>query len=211
MMFLLGSDAEAKACGRNRGAIWKGRTIQSRPFPLVSPPTSPRRPRTLHDGHPSSLRRRMSRAVTGRRPCLIGLPSCGRDSCPSQRRPRRATGPVHTLIAEPTADIVAHADRPELAALMPWMVKIDWMLELVFYTLGDMATHRLSIPRLTDVNLSGSGICFQTSRRLDPGDVLAVELILPPFSRFGHLRKSSGSLPLRMRDISTPSRLAFWR
>ena len=89
---------------------------------------------------------------------------------------------IHTLIAQPTFDLLARAQTPEVAALAPWLLKMDWMLELVLKTLRRMANDGLPVPQLTDVNISANGVRFRTSRPVQEGDRLALEMILPPFT-----------------------------
>jgi hypothetical protein len=88
---------------------------------------------------------------------------------------------IHTLLTQSTAEVLSRSASPELAALTPWLIKMDWMMELMLKTLRRMANDTLSVPRLTDVNISASGIRFASPRQFAVGDRLALEVILPPF------------------------------
>jgi PilZ domain len=89
---------------------------------------------------------------------------------------------IHALIAQSTADVLAHASTPEIASLGPWLLKMDWMMELVLKTLRRMANDGLTLPRMTEVNLSANGVRFRSASRIAEGDRVALEMILPPFT-----------------------------
>ncbi len=85
-------------------------------------------------------------------------------------------------IAKPTVDLLSRADDVlNGSPVVPWLRKIDWLLELTLKTLAKMNPGGIPIAQVTDVNISGGGIGFTTKRELQAGQDLAIKLILPPF------------------------------
>lgn len=90
---------------------------------------------------------------------------------------------VAAMIGKPTTELLAQMQGQEAQSiLIPWLVKIDWVLELMLRTLTRLAPDGIAMPSLTDVNVSGGGIRFLTPRRFTVYDHLELELILPPFA-----------------------------
>jgi hypothetical protein len=85
------------------------------------------------------------------------------------------------MINTPTAELLSQSSEVP-AVLLPWMMKIDWVLELLLRTLDRLAPQGIATPALTDVNVSGGGLRFKTTRRLAVLDQLEIEIILPPFA-----------------------------
>jgi hypothetical protein len=85
------------------------------------------------------------------------------------------------MINKPTTEVLSQGSEMP-SVLVPWMMKIDWVLELVLRTLDRLSPQGIATPALTDVNVSGGGIRFNTSRRLAVLDQLEIEIILPPFA-----------------------------
>jgi hypothetical protein len=65
--------------------------------------------------------------------------------------------------------------------VMPQLMKIDWALEIILKALARISPEAITLPRLTYVNISGNGICFDSPRSFRRGDGLEMRLILPPF------------------------------
>jgi len=87
------------------------------------------------------------------------------------------------MIRKPTAEFLSHGPAQALhAELVPWLMKIDWVLELMLRTLDRLAPAGIAAPALTEVNVSGGGMRFKTSRRFTVQDQLEMEIILPPFA-----------------------------
>lgn len=87
------------------------------------------------------------------------------------------------MIRKPSADLLQQGPAQELhSALVPWLMKIDWVLELMLRTLDRMAPEGIAAPVLTDVNVSGGGLRFKTARRFTVYDQLEMEIIIPPFA-----------------------------
>ena len=87
------------------------------------------------------------------------------------------------IVRKPTAEFLAQGSGQALhAELVPWLMKIDWVLELLLRTLDRIAPQGIAAPALTEVNVSGGGMRFKTSRRFTVQDHLEMEIILPPFA-----------------------------
>ena len=90
---------------------------------------------------------------------------------------------IATAVSKPTLDLLSRAGATLAESpLLPWVSKIDWMLETILKSLAKIQPGSVSIARLVEVNISAGGIGFVTPRRFEQGDVLAVRLILPPFT-----------------------------
>ncbi|WP_447977027.1 PilZ domain-containing protein [Candidatus Nitrospira bockiana] len=90
---------------------------------------------------------------------------------------------ITTFITKPTVDLLSHGHPTEAVSLLvPWLKKIDWVLEVVLQQLAHRNPGGMTLPRLTQVNLSGGGISFPASRPLEQGSELSIRLILPPFT-----------------------------
>lgn len=90
---------------------------------------------------------------------------------------------ISTFIAKPTEDLLAVAHpRDAESVLVPWLKKIDWVLESILQRLVRMSHEGIALPKRTDVNVSGGGISFTTSRRFQEKDQLDLRIILPPFT-----------------------------
>lgn len=103
-----------------------------------------------------------------------------------ETRPPRETvsdEEIANVILKPTADLLARLNHSgsQMTLVVPWLMKMDWALELVFKTLNQLAPGSLPLPQMTDVNVSASGLRFNSPRRFSEGDHLEVVLILPPF------------------------------
>lgn len=90
---------------------------------------------------------------------------------------------IATFIAKPTADLLVQAEPTAAeSSLVPWLMKIDWLLSLILTTLANMKPDAISLPELTEVILSPGGLAFETSQPIEVGDMLSISLVLPPFT-----------------------------
>lgn len=108
----------------------------------------------------------------------------GELSCPvSIPGDRAAEELISTFITKPTEDLLA-ATHPRDAdsLLVPWLKKIDWVLESILHRLIRVSKEGIALPKRTDVNVSGGGISFATARRFQEKDQLDLRVILPPFT-----------------------------
>lgn len=90
---------------------------------------------------------------------------------------------ITNFISKPTQDFLSrlqHEEKQE--SLVPWLMKIDWVLELVLQSMVRLAPHRIVIPKLKRVNISGGGIGFLAATQFSSGVHLALRLIIPPFT-----------------------------
>jgi hypothetical protein len=108
----------------------------------------------------------------------------GEMSCPvSIPGDRAAEEMIATFIRKPTEDLLAAAHSHDAeSTLVPWLKKIDWVLESILQRLVRMSKEGISLPKRTDVNLSGGGISFVIPRRFQEKDQLDLRIILPPFT-----------------------------
>ena len=90
---------------------------------------------------------------------------------------------IATAIAKPTIDLLAGAGETFAGSpLLPWVSKIDWMLETILKSLAKSHPGSIDIARLTNVDISAGGLGFNTPRLFQVDEVLVLRLILPPFS-----------------------------
>ena len=96
---------------------------------------------------------------------------------------RAAEDLIATFISKPTEDLLAAAPLDAAESVMvPWLKKIDWVLEAILRRLVHVSKEGVALPRLTSVNISGGGISFVSPRQFQEGDQLDLRLILPPFT-----------------------------
>ncbi|MCA1957954.1 MAG: PilZ domain-containing protein [Nitrospira sp.] len=90
---------------------------------------------------------------------------------------------IAAAVEKPTAELLARSgDALTQAALVPWIMKVDWLLEVLLKTLARAHPGCMELARVTNVNISGGGIGFVASQRFDAGDRLVLKVILPPFT-----------------------------
>ncbi|WP_447972133.1 PilZ domain-containing protein [Nitrospira sp. Kam-Ns4a] len=89
---------------------------------------------------------------------------------------------VAAFIGRPTAELLARAQGdPTAAPLVPWLMKLDWAIEVVIRALARINPDAVRLPGLCEVNVSGGGLRFLAPRPFRPGDRLALRFVLPPF------------------------------
>lgn len=108
----------------------------------------------------------------------------GEMSCPIVLPADRAAEElITTFITKSTEDLLAGAHpRDTESVLLPWLKKIDWVLEAILQRLVRVSKEGVALPKLTEVNISGGGISFAASRKFQEGDQLDLRVILPPFT-----------------------------
>jgi hypothetical protein len=90
---------------------------------------------------------------------------------------------IRVAVEKPTAELFARSgDDLAVAALMPWIMKVDWLLEVILKTLAKANPDCMELAKVTNVNISGGGIGFVASQQFNAGDRLALRVILPPFT-----------------------------
>ena len=108
---------------------------------------------------------------------------------------------ITASIAKPTSDLMARSGEAlQDSLLVPWLKKIDWLLELTLKHLA--ASHPGGVPmaRVTDVNLSGGGVAFVAKRAMAVGQDLALKLILPPFTPIQTTARITRVVPAKSGD-----------
>lgn len=89
---------------------------------------------------------------------------------------------ISTVVGKPTAELLARAgDSLVESPVLPWIMKVDYLLEVILNALAASRPDSVAMARPMDVNLSGGGVSFVSDRELSTGDQLALKLILPPF------------------------------
>ncbi len=97
------------------------------------------------------------------------------------------TGPataesISETVTKPTAELLARSGESLMGSpVLPWIMKVDYLLEVILNALAAGQPSSVSMVRPMDVNLSGGGVGFAVNRAFAAGDQLAVRLILPPF------------------------------
>jgi len=90
---------------------------------------------------------------------------------------------ISAAVTKPTADLVARTGESLIGSpVLPWIMKVDYLLEVILNSLVAIAPSSVAMARLTDVNLSGGGVGFVSSHEFAVGDRLSVKMILPPFT-----------------------------
>lgn len=90
---------------------------------------------------------------------------------------------IATAVSKPTIDLLVRAGETFASSpLLPWVSKIDWMLETILKSLVKSHPGSVAIARLTDVDISAGGLGFDTPRQFRTEDLLVLKMILPPFS-----------------------------
>ncbi len=89
---------------------------------------------------------------------------------------------ISAAVTKPTADLLARTGESLTGSpLLPWILKVDYLLEVILNSLATSQPSSVIMARPTDVNLSGGGVGFVSPREFSVGDQLAIKLILPPF------------------------------
>lgn len=113
--------------------------------------------------------------------------------------PVEATGAtpemISTAVAKPTADLLARTESLIGSPVLPWIMKVDYLLEVILNALATSQPSSVAMARLTEVNLSGGGVGFVSQQEFAAGDQLAIKLILPPFTLIQALTKVIRSVP----------------
>ncbi|MDF0675085.1 MAG: PilZ domain-containing protein [Nitrospira sp.] len=90
---------------------------------------------------------------------------------------------ISAAVTKPTADLLARTGESLIGSpVLPWIMKVDYLLEVILNSLATIAPSSVVMARLTNVNLSGGGVGFASSREFAVGDRISVKMILPPFT-----------------------------
>jgi hypothetical protein len=89
---------------------------------------------------------------------------------------------ISAVIAKPTSDLLLRSgEQLAESPLLPWIMKVDWLLEILVKHLAKMQPEGIAIAQVADVTLSGGGIGFLSPRQFAVDDMLRLKIILPPF------------------------------
>lgn len=103
---------------------------------------------------------------------------------------------IAAAVGKPTSDLLAHSGEILAGSpVLPWMMKVDYMLEVILKALAHTQPASIAMARVTEVNISCGGISFLSPRRFTPGDLLAMKIILPPFTPIQTVAKIIRSIP----------------
>lgn len=90
---------------------------------------------------------------------------------------------IIAAIAKPTSDLLLRSgEQLAQSPLLPWIMKVDWLLEVLVKQLAKMQPEGIAIAQVTDVTLSGGGIGFLSPRMFAVDDMLSLKVVLPPFT-----------------------------
>ena len=90
---------------------------------------------------------------------------------------------IAAVIAKPTSDLLLrNGEQLAESPLLPWIMKVDWLLEVIVKALAKMQPDGIAIAQVTDVTLSGGGIGFLSPQKFTVDDLLKLKIILPPFT-----------------------------
>lgn len=97
--------------------------------------------------------------------------------------PPASNDAITAAIAKPTSDLLFRSgEQLAQSPLLPWIMKVDWLLETMVKTLAKMHPEGIPIAQVADVTLSGGGIGFLSPRKFAVDDMLRLKIILPPFT-----------------------------
>ncbi len=103
---------------------------------------------------------------------------------------------ISAAVTKPTADLLARTGESLIGSpVLPWIMKVDYLLEVILNSLATCQPSSVTLARPTDVNLSGGGVGFVSPQDFTAGDQLAIKLILPPFVLIQVLAKVIRSVP----------------
>ncbi len=104
---------------------------------------------------------------------------------------------IAAAVGKPTADLLARTgDTLATSPFLPWIMKVDWLMEVLLRGMAHIQPDSIAIARLTEVNISGGGISFVSPRPFQTSDLLTLKLILPPFTPVNTAAKVIRTSPL---------------
>lgn len=119
------------------------------------------------------------------------------DGAPQPGTPPVTDDMIAAAVGKPTADLLARSGEALAASpLLPWIMKVDWLMEVLLRGMAKIQPESIAIARLTEVNISGGGISFVSPRAFQASDLLTLKLILPPFTPIHATAKVIRTAPL---------------
>lgn len=120
------------------------------------------------------------------------------EDVPAPGLPPASDQAIAAAIHKPAADFFAQqGEHLAHSPLLPWMMKVDWLLEVIVKTLAQMHPGGVPIAQIADVNLSGGGIGFVSPRSFAPNDKLSIKVVLPPFTPIDATARVIRSMPVK--------------
>lgn len=114
---------------------------------------------------------------------------------------------IAEAIQKPAADFFAQqGEHLAHSPLLPWMMKVDWLLEVIIKTLAQMHPGGIPIAQVADVSLSAGGISFHSQRHFSVDDKLSLKMVLSPFTPIHTMAQVIRSTPAKDKpghDIAT--------
>ncbi len=90
---------------------------------------------------------------------------------------------ISEAITKPTSDLLLRSgEQLAESPLLPWIMKVDWLLETLVKQLAKMQPEGIAMAQVTDVTLSGGGIGFNSPRDFSVDGILKLKIVLPPFT-----------------------------
>lgn len=120
------------------------------------------------------------------------------EEMPTPGLPPASDEAIAAAIHKPAADFFAQqGEQLAHSPLLPWMMKVDWLLEVIVKTLAQMHPGGVPIAQIADVNLSGGGIGFRSPRSFTADDKLNIKVVLPPFTPIEATARVIRSMPIK--------------
>ena len=124
----------------------------------------------------------------------------GQESVPMSGMLPASDQAITDAIQKPAADyFTQQGEALAHSPLLPWMMKVDWLLEVIVKTLASMHPGGIPIAQVADVQLSGGGISFMSPRHFAVGDKLRLKVVLPPFTPIDTTAQVIRSMPAKDR------------
>jgi hypothetical protein len=102
---------------------------------------------------------------------------------PTPGIPPVAQEAIAAVIAKPTSDLLLRSgEQLAESPLLPWIMKVDWLLEIIVKTLAKIQPEGIAIAQVADVTLSGGGIGFLSPRHFAVDDQVRLKIVLAPFT-----------------------------
>lgn len=120
------------------------------------------------------------------------------EGVPTPTLPPASDQAIADAIHKPAADFFAQqGENLAHSPLLPWMMKVDWLLEVIVKTLAHMHPGGVPIAQIADVSLSGGGISFRSPQCFSAGDMLSLKVVLPPFTPIDTTAQVIRSMPVK--------------
>ena len=108
----------------------------------------------------------------------------GHDKTPASGRETVTDEMIAAAVEKPTTELLARSgDVLAQAALVPWIMKVDWLLEVILKTLAKSSPGCMELATVTDVNIANDRlvrICALQARHIHAsGEIHLLEAVHP--------------------------------